>query len=91
MGATNLGGSLFSAPLRIRTRDSGKEEGMAKINGNEENVGEITIAQLLEQKGFDKRVVVVEINEEIAPKETYEERKLADNDVVEIVSFVGGG
>jgi sulfur carrier protein len=91
MGATNLGGSLFSAPLRICTRDSGKEEGMAKINGNEENVGEITIAQLLEQKGFDKRVVVVEINEEIAPKETYEERKLADNDVVEIVSFVGGG
>lgn len=91
MGATNLGGSLFSAPLMICTRDSGKEEGMAKINGKEENVGEITIAQLLEQKGFDKRVVVVEINEEIAPKETYEERKLADNDVVEIVSFVGGG
>jgi len=75
----------------MRTRDGGKEEGMAKINGKEEKVGEITIAQLLEQKGFDKRVVVVEINEEIAPKETYEERKLADNDVVEIVSFVGGG
>ena len=91
MGATNLGGSLFSAPLRIRTRDGGKEEGMAKINGKEENVGEITIAQLLEQKGFDKRVVVVEINEEIAPKDTYEDRKIADNDVVEIVSFVGGG
>ncbi len=64
---------------------------MAKINGKEEKVGEITIAQLLEQKGFDKRVVVVEINEEIAPKDTYGERKLADNDVVEIVSFVGGG
>ena len=91
MGATNLGGSLFSAPLRIRTREGGKEEGMAKINGKEENVGEITIAQLLEQKGFDKRVVVVEINEEIAPKDTYEDRKIADNDVVEIVSFVGGG
>ncbi len=64
---------------------------MAKINGKEENVGRINITELLKQKGFDERVVVVEINEEIVPKDEYESYRIAEEDVVEVVSFVGGG
>ncbi len=64
---------------------------MAKINGKEENVGRINITELLKQKGFDERVVVVEINEEIIPKDEYESYRIAEEDVVEVVSFVGGG
>ncbi len=64
---------------------------MAKINGKEENVGKINITELLKQKGFDERVVVVEINEEIVPKDEYESYRIAEEDVVEVVSFVGGG
>lgn len=64
---------------------------MAKINGKEENVGRINISELLKQKGFDERVVVVEINEEIVPKDEYESYRIAEEDVVEVVSFVGGG
>ena len=64
---------------------------MAKINGKEENVGKINISELLKQKGFDERVVVVEINEEIVPKDEYESYEIAEEDVIEVVSFVGGG
>ncbi len=64
---------------------------MARINGIEENVRGITIAQLLEQKGYEQRVVVVEINEDIVPKSTYDSHVIQNDDVVEIVSFVGGG
>lgn len=64
---------------------------MARINGIEENVRGITIAQLLEQKGYESRVVVVEINEDIVPKSTYDSHVIQNDDVVEIVSFVGGG
>ena len=64
---------------------------MARINGIEENVRGITIAQLLEQKGYERRVVVVEINEDIVPKSTYDSQVIQNDDVVEIVSFVGGG
>lgn len=64
---------------------------MARINGNEEDVKGITIAQLLEQKGYEQRVVVVEINEDIVPKSTYDSHVIQNDDVVEIVSFVGGG
>lgn len=64
---------------------------MARISGNEEDVKGITIAQLLEQKGYEQRVVVVEINEDIVPKSTYDSHVIQNDDVVEIVSFVGGG
>lgn len=64
---------------------------MAKINGKEENVGRITISELLKQKEFNEKVVVVEINEEIVPKNEYESYRITEEDVVEVVSFVGGG
>ena len=35
--------------------------------------------------------VVVELNEEIIPKEKYEQIVLKQNDTLEVLSFMGGG
>ena len=37
------------------------------------------------------RLVAVEYNGSIVPKNQYEEKILTDGDVIEVVSFVGGG
>ena len=34
---------------------------------------------------------ITELNEEIIPKERYQEIILKDNDVLEVLSFMGGG
>lgn len=63
-----------------------------KINGvQREYSGGLTISQMLKEEGFQKERVAVERNEEIIPKEAYDTTKLQDADVVEVVSFMGGG
>lgn len=52
---------------------------------------EQTIAGLLEQTGHVVAHVAVEVNEEIVPKVQYAEYKIKDGDIVEIVTFMGGG
>ncbi|WP_448576102.1 sulfur carrier protein ThiS [Thermomicrobium sp.] len=50
-----------------------------------------TIADLLRLRGLDPRLVAVEHNGEIVPRERYEDCELRDGDVLEVVHFVGGG
>jgi sulfur carrier protein len=50
-----------------------------------------TVARLLSERGLAIDRVAVEINRTIVAKQDYARRELADGDVVEIVSFVGGG
>ncbi|QDU68245.1 sulfur carrier protein ThiS [Engelhardtia mirabilis] len=50
-----------------------------------------TVAELLERLGLRPEVVAVEINRELAPRSTRAERILAEGDVVELVTLVGGG
>ncbi len=50
-----------------------------------------TIADLLRSRGLDPRLVAVERNGEIVPRERYEDCELRDGDVLEVVHFVGGG
>jgi len=50
-----------------------------------------TVADLLRARGLDPRLVAVEHNGEIVPRDRYEERELRDGDVLEVVHFVGGG
>lgn len=64
---------------------------MVKINGEEKNVAGITVAQYLENNGYDLKRVAVEKNGEIVPKAKYAETVFTDGDTVEVVSFVGGG
>lgn len=64
---------------------------MVKINGVDMDVSGRTLAAYLSTAGYDCRRIAVEKDGSIVPKEQYAKVILKDNDIVEIVSFVGGG
>lgn len=64
---------------------------MVLINGEPVAAEGMRLSEYLAREGIQKERVAVELNEMILPKEQYEERVLKDGDVLEIVSFVGGG
>jgi sulfur carrier protein len=63
------------------------------INGDQVNVPERvkTVEDLLTHFQLEKKVLIVELNQQIIEKSLYAETLLADGDRVEIVHFVGGG
>jgi len=62
------------------------------INGEEREVpSHINILQLLQYLKVDARVVAVEHNLHVVPKNDYENRTLQEGDRLELVQFVGGG
>lgn len=61
------------------------------LNGEPRAVAAITVADLLREIGLDTRKVAVERNEEIVPRSTYADTRLAPGDQLEIVHFIGGG
>lgn len=64
---------------------------MITVNGVSTAAGGKTLAQYLETTNYDPKRIAVERNGDIVPKAQYGETLLRDGDVVEIVSFVGGG
>ena len=64
---------------------------MVKVNGKSVEAAGVTIAEYLVRENFDARTVAVEVNEEIVPKSDFDAVILRDDDVVEIISFMGGG
>lgn len=64
---------------------------MVKINGTELDAAGKTVAQYLETTDYNRSRIAVERNGEIVPKSEYESTLLNDGDVIEVVSFVGGG
>lgn len=64
---------------------------MVRINGREEAAAGMVLKDYLEQKRYPADGIAVECNEEIIAKSKYDNYILKDGDVVEIVSFVGGG
>ena len=64
---------------------------MLKINGKAVDAAGLTITEYLVRENFDARKVAVEVNEEIVPKSKFDEVILRDGDVVEVISFMGGG
>jgi len=62
------------------------------INGETRAVADgSTLADFLTSVNLPSRVVVVERNGEIVPREKYEETQLAAGDVLEIVQMMAGG
>jgi len=62
------------------------------VNGDARRVAEgATVAELLAALGLDRRKVAVERNREIVPRSGYEMTRLAGQDQLEIVHFIGGG
>lgn len=63
---------------------------MIYVNGKEtENSKSLSV--LLENGGFRRDRIAVEINGEIIKKSDYDKTVLNDGDKIEVVSFVGGG
>ncbi len=62
------------------------------INGEIRTIAEsVTLADLLNRLGYDRRRIAVEVNREVVPLPLHGQRRLAAGDDVEIVTLVGGG
>ena len=62
------------------------------LNGKNIDLSEdITIEKLLKKYDLDPKKVVVEVNMEIVDDVAYSTYLLKNQDVIEVISFVGGG
>jgi thiamine biosynthesis protein ThiS len=62
------------------------------LNGEKRSINEgTTVSALLEELGLRPELLAVERNRDIVPREAYGETVFQEGDVVEIVTFVGGG
>ncbi|HZK67014.1 MAG TPA: sulfur carrier protein ThiS [Chloroflexota bacterium] len=64
-----------------------------RLNGRSEQLSDDvrTVHQLLAVKGVNPARVAVELNRRILPRNQFESTSLSAGDVVEVVTFVGGG
>ena len=51
----------------------------------------VTVSDFLKSHNYTTEWIAVEINEVIIPKSEYESHIIKDNDVIEVLNFVGGG
>jgi thiazole synthase len=62
------------------------------VNGESRTLAEpVTIADLLDRLGYDRRRIAVEVNREVIPAVDHARHELGVGDTVEIVTLVGGG
>ncbi len=62
------------------------------VNGDARHVPEgLTVRGLIEHMGLLEGPVAVERNREVVPRDTHRDTALEEDDVIEIVHFVGGG
>lgn len=64
---------------------------MAKINGKDVKAEGLTLKQYLIENGYNLNIIAVERNEKMVSKEDLEKVYIQSDDVIEVVSFVGGG
>ena len=65
---------------------------MVKVNGKSfSDIDNMKVSDFLNREGYKKEFIAVELNGQILPKEEYDKRCFSNEDVVEVVSFVGGG
>lgn len=64
---------------------------MVKVNGTNLDIAGQTVSEYLAATDYDWKRIAVERNGEIVPKTQYPETILEEDDVIEVVSFVGGG
>jgi len=63
-----------------------------KVNGEwQDRPDGETLAELVAALGLHPQRVAVELNKQIAPRGSYGQTRLADQDTLEIVTLVGGG
>lgn len=62
-----------------------------KVNGEEHVTEKQTVANLLAEMSILPERVAVEVNLSVIKRADFENFRLKDGDVIEIVNFVGGG
>ncbi|OEH92954.1 sulfur carrier protein ThiS [Bacillus solimangrovi] len=63
------------------------------VNGENINIPESvnTLQDLVHHYNLENKIIVIEQNKEIISQNNYHQQILKNNDVIEIVNFVGGG
>ena len=62
------------------------------LNGNIKDVREgTTVHKLLKESGVDELKIVVQVSGHILRRNKFSQQILKDGDIVELISFVGGG
>ncbi len=62
------------------------------VNGeNREFSTGTSLAELLKSIDIDERYIAVELNRKIVSRTQFDDKLLMENDILEIVTFVGGG
>lgn len=65
---------------------------MITLNGDQTEITDgMTVTELLTQKQFRIALVAVEYNGRILKKNEYDTTVLKSGDIIEVVSFMGGG
>jgi sulfur carrier protein len=65
---------------------------LLRVNGEERRCpAGLTLAAMLETLGYQPRLVVVEFNGEILPRDRWSTQAVVESDVLEVVTIVGGG
>jgi sulfur carrier protein len=63
-----------------------------QLNGESHKFEEnLSVEELLKKLSIDKNKVAVELNQTVVSKQTYSNTRVVNKDVVEIVTFIGGG
>lgn len=62
-----------------------------EINGKPHEVAEGNLLAMLRALGIEPASVVLEVNEEVAPRASWPDRPVHEGDRIEILKFVGGG
>ncbi|NJL61395.1 MAG: thiamine biosynthesis protein ThiS [Methylacidiphilales bacterium] len=63
-----------------------------QVNGETRNsTAQIPLPELLQQLGFNPRLVAVEYNGEILHRQFWESTQVKEGDKLEVVTIVGGG
>lgn len=61
------------------------------VNGKPECIEPCTLAQFIALKALDAGALVVELNQQIIKQEFWPATELQEGDLLEMLSFVGGG
>ena len=63
-----------------------------QLNGKTHHLKKsLNVSQLLNSLMINKKKVAIEINGEVLSKDNYDSYRIKQNDVIEIVTFIGGG
>lgn len=68
-----------------------KGDKMVTVNGEQKDIAGSNLYTFLKEEGYELSRVVIELNLDIIPKEELENITIKDEDVIEVLRFVGGG